>query len=186
MKDVLKLVIEIVRGMQFVHSKGLIHRDLKLANIMLTLTDQAKIGDFGTALFKTRTKGNIGTLGYQAPEVFLPPEDTEVNEYTSKIDVYSFGICLWHMLTRSRANPLLGKGLNEIKMKTMIKRGKFLPWPEKLQAGPESCMKTLKSVMDQCVAFNPDDRPDFTTIRKNLEELWSNVEYLQYLSKINA
>eukprot|EP00472_Partenskyella_glossopodia_P008750 CAMPEP_0197521452 /NCGR_PEP_ID=MMETSP1318-20131121/6728_1 /TAXON_ID=552666 /ORGANISM="Partenskyella glossopodia, Strain RCC365" /LENGTH=602 /DNA_ID=CAMNT_0043073455 /DNA_START=15 /DNA_END=1823 /DNA_ORIENTATION=- len=184
MKDVLTLAIDIARGMEFIHAKGLIHRDLKLANIMLTFADQAKVGDFGTALFKQKATGNIGTQGYQAPEVFLPPEDSGIEEYHSKIDVFSFGICLWHLMTRSRKNPLTGRGVNVIMMKKIIKSGKFLPWPDYITKGGKAC-EILRNLVERCVAYSPEERPTFKQAKEELESLSQDEGMVKLLKSIS-
>ncbi|GAB5370762.1 hypothetical protein AAMO2058_001520900 [Amorphochlora amoebiformis] len=182
--DVLRLSLDIARGMEFVHLKNLVHRDLKLPNILLTLLDQAKIGDFGTALFKQRFKADaVGTQGYQAPEVFLPPEDTKI-ECTSKVDIFSYGICLWHLATRSRDNPLLARGMTLLKMKTLILEGKFLPWPPEMKKVPK--MEAYRELMDECVTYHPDDRPTFTDIVKRLEGIMSDKESMNMLGLIDV
>jgi hypothetical protein len=91
------IVCELVLGMQFVHSRGEIHSDLKPDNVLLDANGHAKLGDFGMcqALESARNlaKG-IGTLRYMAPEL-------ADGECTAAVDAYSFGLILFEILTGS-------------------------------------------------------------------------------------
>lgn len=94
--EVMKIALDVARGMDYLHRLGIIHRDLKTANLLIDGTDTVKIADFGVA--KIMDSGNCctaetGTYRWMAPEVI------EHREYDHKVDVYSFGILLWELLT---------------------------------------------------------------------------------------
>ena len=102
---ILKTASEICLGLEYLHTNGVIHRDLKPRNVWLTGDGVARIGDFGIAhsAFLTRvTSDDIirGTVAYMAPE---QATDGEVNERT---DLYSLGIILYEMVTGR--TPFLG------------------------------------------------------------------------------
>ncbi|XP_069838016.1 protein kinase C theta type-like [Dendropsophus ebraccatus] len=85
---------EITSGLQFLHGKGFIHRNLKPANILITSSGHIKIADFGLTLKKT--EGIIGcarTQGYIAPEVALG------DRYNLAADWFSFGVVLFQLMT---------------------------------------------------------------------------------------
>ncbi|OHT08097.1 TKL family protein kinase [Tritrichomonas foetus] len=90
---------DIARGMNYLHSNQIIHRDLKTLNILLDEKSQAKICDFGFSR-KVKTDGkdimskNVGTPYWMAPELLAAN-----TSYDFKIDIYSYGIMLWEMLT---------------------------------------------------------------------------------------
>lgn len=108
---------ETALGLAFLHRSGVIHRDVKAANVLLDGLKHAKVADFGIAkelrkvamrdehqALEEHTLG-IGTLRYIAPEVFGPwskennsaLETTEYGDYDERCDVYSFGLLLWEM-----------------------------------------------------------------------------------------
>ncbi|KAG0460075.1 hypothetical protein HPP92_023203 [Vanilla planifolia] len=94
-KVVIQLALDLARGLSYLHSKKIVHRDVKTENMLLTVSGAVKIADFGVARVEAQNPkdmtGETGTLGYMAPEVL------EGKPYNRKCDVYSFGICLWEI-----------------------------------------------------------------------------------------
>ncbi|CAJ0948735.1 unnamed protein product [Ranitomeya imitator] len=85
---------EIASGLQFLHKKGFIHRDLKPDNILIADSGHLKIADFGLAVNRMDgVSGRAGTAGYMAPEVITG------KKYNAAADWFSFGIILYQMIT---------------------------------------------------------------------------------------
>jgi hypothetical protein len=93
-----KIAFDVARGMRFLHSKQIVHRDLKSLNILLDDADRAKICDFGYArqdpgeFLMTR---HIGTTYWVAPELVVSSAS-----YNERVDVYSYGIVLYEICTK--------------------------------------------------------------------------------------
>lgn len=89
--------VDIATGMNYLHKLGVIHRDLKLGNVVLDQYDRAKITDFGLSVVKSASQTSMkldecGTPQYMAPESFgLVPM------FSTKSDVYAFAIILWEL-----------------------------------------------------------------------------------------
>ncbi|XP_064794642.1 protein kinase C theta type-like [Oncorhynchus masou masou] len=101
---------EIICGLQFLHSKGIVYRDLKLDNVLLDSEGHIKIADFGMCKEnmegETRTCTFCGTPDYIAPEILLG------QKYGSSVDWWSFGVLLYEMLIGQ--SPFHGRGEEEL------------------------------------------------------------------------
>lgn len=98
LKKVLDIGIQMCEGLAMAHEKGVIHRDIKSENIMVTARGQVKIMDFGLAKLKgasklTRTGTTLGTIGY------MSPEQASGEEVDSRSDIFSVGVVLYELLT---------------------------------------------------------------------------------------
>lgn len=97
-KKVLDIAIQVCEGLSAAHEKGIVHRDIKSDNIMLTSKGQVKIMDFGLAKVKGATKltkagSTIGTAAY------MSPEQAQGEEIDHRSDIFSFGVVLYELLT---------------------------------------------------------------------------------------
>ncbi len=97
-QDAINYAIQIGEALEEAHSKGVVHRDVKTDNIMVTSKNQVKVMDFGLAKLKgslklTKTSSTVGTLAYMAPE------QIQGGEVDTRSDIFSFGVVLYEMLT---------------------------------------------------------------------------------------
>ncbi|ATZ48352.1 Bcmek1 [Botrytis cinerea B05.10] len=100
---------QIALALEYLHSKGIAHRDVKMENILITNTDVGSrviLTDFGLANYTEKTTGrlfsSVGTEGYVAPEI-IGPDITR--GYTTAADMWSFGILTWSLLTGESSIP---------------------------------------------------------------------------------
>lgn len=148
--NILCWIFQIAEGMKYVHSKNIIHLDLKPGNILVTKDGNVKICDFGIAkLFSpeemTSISGELGTAFYMAPEVL---NHEKINE---KVDVYSFGVLMFFVLNNGQVPGL------------KILQGKKLDFPPKFT-------NFAKNLIEACLSQIPDERPSFSNICSQLKE----------------
>jgi len=97
----LALVRDVALGLEHAHDRSVLHRDVKPANVFLSDTGTAKLGDFGTGTFSTETaEERVGTAFYMAPEIFAG------GAASVRSDVYSLGVLAYEVLSGKR--PFLG------------------------------------------------------------------------------
>ncbi|KAL2236369.1 UNVERIFIED_CONTAM: putative serine/threonine-protein kinase [Sesamum indicum] len=151
-------------GMEYLHSKNIVHFDLKCDNLLVNLRDPqrpiCKVGDFGLSRIKRNTlvSGGVrGTLPWMAPEL-LNGSTTRVSE---KVDVFSFGITLWEILTGEEpyANMHCGAIIGGIVKNTLR------------PPIPEQCDPEWRKLMEQCWSAEPEGRPSFTEITYRLRSM---------------
>ena len=144
---VVRIMEDLLTGLQFSHEHGVVHRDIKPANLMLTGAGQAKITDFGIARLETsnitQAGAVLGTPAYMAPEQFLGlPVD-------ARSDIYSCGVLLYQLLTGER--PFDG-GMSSIMQKALNLRP---PAPSTISL---TAPRSLDSVVLRAMAKRPEDR----------------------------
>ena len=97
LNEAISIAADILRGLAYAHSKGIIHRDIKPANILLTADGQAKIADFGVARplhsSLTATRSLVGTPNY------MSPEQVKTTPVSTRSDLFSAGVVMYEMLT---------------------------------------------------------------------------------------
>jgi hypothetical protein len=95
--EALSIAADVLRGLVYANSKGIIHRDIKPANILLTSEGQAKIADFGVARplhsSLTATRSLVGTPNY------MSPEQVKTNPVSTRSDLFSAGVVMYEMLS---------------------------------------------------------------------------------------
>lgn len=135
--------------MNFLHLSGIVHRDLKSANLLVTEDLRIKICDFGISrdTDAATMTSNIGTVPWTAPEMFRDVR------YCNKVDVYSYGICVWELA--SRAFPF--ERMTPLQIITAVCDG-VRP------AVPDGCDSSLEALMLACWQPTPAQRPSFEQI----------------------
>ena len=147
-----RAIYQIAEGMKFIHFQEIIHRDLKPSNILIAADGTIKISDFGISKLmspdETTMTVGVGTNKFMAPEIIAEEDD-----YNEKVDVYSFGVLMFYILS----NGIL----------PMIKTPQILQG--KKAEIPSSFTEFSKKLINDCWNFKPSERPSFVDIVERLK-----------------
>lgn len=149
-KEALAIFKDILKGLNFAHSKGVIHRDIKPQNILVDKNRRVRILDFGIAILAgekrlTASGRNVGSPRYMSPEQIKKPREVD-----HRSDVYSAGIVLYEMLT----GMCLLKGRQLSKFRINTSTSLFLIRFRKIRRFQKPLAETILKALEK----NPDDR----------------------------
>src|SRR6185436_6421396 len=97
-RRVLELGLEVSRALAFAHAQGIVHRDVKPQNVLLSVDGRAKVTDFGIARSIDAVGGRTETGTVLGTSHYIAPEQARGERVDAKTDVYSFGCMLFEML----------------------------------------------------------------------------------------
>ncbi len=143
-----QIISQILDGMGYAHQHGVVHRDMKPANILVNLDGRIKISDFGVARVDSSTMTQVGdVLGTPS---YMSPEQIKSEEVGAPADIYSIGVIAYELLTGKRPfielslSALMRKVVHEMPAPASSLNSKLSPY--------------INEVLSKALAKNPDDR----------------------------
>uniref|UniRef100_T2MBP0 Dual serine/threonine and tyrosine protein kinase n=1 Tax=Hydra vulgaris TaxID=6087 RepID=T2MBP0_HYDVU len=160
----LQVAIDVVEGLRYLHSQGLIHRDIKLKNVLLDSKNRGKLTDLGFCKPGAMISGSIvGTPIHMAPELFS-------GRYDQSVDVYAFGILFWYICAGSVRLPgSYEQCASKDQLWNSVRKGVR---PERLVHFDDECW----TLMDQCWAGDYAARPLLGNIEPRLITIKERIE----------
>nr|DBA25412.1 TPA: hypothetical protein GDO54_009798 [Pyxicephalus adspersus] len=156
--------VQIAQGMVYMEQKGCVHRDLRSENVLLSAMMSCKIGDFGMARFMESSSIAV-SADAQIPIKWTAPEVFQHQKYSSKSDVWSFGVLLGEIMTYGKM-PFPEKTNGDYRQDVLD--GKSLE-------PPSESPQAVWQIMDMCWRYQSNTRPTFSEIEGFLMDLLSPV-----------
>ncbi|XP_066561244.1 hepatocyte growth factor receptor isoform X2 [Amia ocellicauda] len=172
-KDLMGFGLQVAKGMEYLASKKFVHRDLAARNCMLDENYIVKVADFGLArdVYDKEYYSVHNKTGVKLPVKWMAVESLQTHKFTTKSDVWSFGVLLWELMTRG-APPY--SDVNSFDITVFLLQGRRL-----LQ--PEFCPDSLYNLMIECWHPKPERRPTFSELVSRILSIFSSFSGEHYI-----
>ncbi|CAH0561856.1 unnamed protein product [Brassicogethes aeneus] len=161
-KDQINFAYDTSSGMEYLEQMHVVHRDLAARNVLIAENGRAKVSDFGLA----RKEKNATSESAKLPIKWTAPEALKQNKFSSKSDMWSFGILLWEIYSFGRVP------YPRIPLADVVKH---VEKGYKMEA-PEGCPSEVYEIMRQAWDLDPNKRPYFREVKSKLYQLMTKQQ----------
>ncbi|XP_055127970.1 tyrosine-protein kinase SYK isoform X2 [Symphalangus syndactylus] len=165
-KNIIELVHQVSMGMKYLEECNFVHRDLAARNVLLVTQHYAKISDFGLSkalradesYYKAQTHGKW-------PVKWYAPECINYYKFSSKSDVWSFGVLMWEAFSYGQ-KPY--RGMKGSEVTAMLEKGERM-------GCPAGCPREMYDLMNLCWTYDVENRPGFVAVELRLRNYYYDV-----------
>ncbi|XP_005994145.1 tyrosine-protein kinase CSK [Latimeria chalumnae] len=159
----LNFTFDVCKAMEYLEDNNFVHRDLAARNVLVSENSKAKVSDFGLTKEASSTQ-DTGKL----PVKWTAPEALREKKFSTKSDVWSYGILLWEIFSFGRV-PYPRIALKDVVPR--VEKGYKMD-------SPDGCPSTVYELMKQCWTLDTAKRPSFKQLKEQLEHIIENKLYL--------
>lgn len=169
-KQLLKYALDIAKGMDYLGSQKIVHRDLAARNILVVNEHHVKISDFGLARRTDTNEYYILKTSRELPIKWYALESIEDGRFSTRTDVWSYGVTLWEMFSKGDEPYLvlsepIEKGQEQMVFLAALKNGTRFPCP------PTCDVSIYVRIIYPCWDKDPHGRPTFRKLVSDIADL---------------